>query len=171
MAIVPLRAPAGEIVGTLAVSFRTVHEIDDESIGLLQVLGDQAAVAVSNARLDALLRQSESRYRHLVENSPDLVWSIDEEARFTFLSDTCERLTGWKPEELLGGHFGGLVHPSSREVAEIDWADGLADGNNEIRGRVNLLHRDGQPIPAEFIAVEPGRRRPVRRARTARSAT
>ncbi len=153
VATVPLRAPAGEIVGTLAVSFRTVHEVDDEAIGLLQVLGDQAAVAVSNARLDALLRRSESRYRHLVENSPDLVWSIDEEARFTFLSDTCERLTGWRPEELLGGHFGGLVHPSSREVAEVDWTDGQRDGNNEIRGRVNLLHRDGRPIPAEFIAV------------------
>ena len=153
LATVPLRAPAGEIVGTLAVSFRTVHEVDDESLGLLQVLGDQAAVAVSNARLDALLRQSESRYRHLVENSPDLVWSIDEHGRFTFLSDTCERLTGWKPEELLGGHFGGLVHPSSREVAEIDWVDGLTDGNNEIRGRVNLLHSDGHPVPAEFIAV------------------
>ena len=33
-------------------------------------------------RLDALLRQSESRYRYLVENSPDLVWSIDEHGRF-----------------------------------------------------------------------------------------
>lgn len=153
MAAVPLRAPAGEIVGTLAVSFRTPHEVDDESIGLLQVLGDQAAVAVSNARLDALLRQSEVRYRHLVENSPDLIWSIDEDARFTFLSDTCERLTGWQPEDLLGGHFGGLVHPSSRDVAEVDWVDGLIDGSNEIRGRVNLLHRDGRPIPAEFIAV------------------
>ena len=57
LATVPLRAPAGEIVGTLAVSFRTVHEVDDEALGLLQVLGDQAAVAVSNARLDALLRR------------------------------------------------------------------------------------------------------------------
>ncbi len=153
LATVPLRAPGGEILGTLAVSFRTVHEVDDESVSLLQVLGDQAAVAVTNARLDGLLRDSESRYRHLVENSPDLVWAIDEHARFTFLSDTCERLTGWKAEELLGGHFGGLVHPSSREVAEIDWVDGLQDGNNEIRGRVNLLHRDGHPVPAEFIAV------------------
>ncbi len=153
VAAVPLRAPAGEVIGTLAISYRTVHEVDDESIDLLQVLGDQAAIAVSNSRLDALLRDSEERYRKLVENSPDLVWSIDEDARFTFLSDTCERLTGWRPGELIGGHFGGIVHPSSSDVAEIDWTSGLEEGSNEIRGRVNLLHRDGRPIPAEYIAV------------------
>ena len=52
---------------------------------------------------------------------PDLVWSIDADARFTFVSDTCQRLTGWRAEDLLGKHFGALVHESSREVAEIDW--------------------------------------------------
>ena len=153
VAVVPLRAPAGEIIGTLAVSHRTVHEVDDESIDLLQVLGDVAAIAVSNSRLDTALRDSEGNYRRLVENSPDLIWAIDEEARFTFLSDTCERLTGWRADELLGGHFGGLVHPSSREVAEIDWLNGFGDGSNEIRGQVNLLHRDGHAVPAEFIGV------------------
>src|SRR5207249_7212198 len=129
------------------------REVDDESIARLQVLADQAAIAVTNARLDKLLSDSESRYRHLVENSPDLVWSVDAEGRFTFLSEACERLTGWAVEDLIGGHFGGIVHPSSREVAEIDWTEGLGEGSSEIRGRLNLLHRDGHPIPAEFVAV------------------
>jgi PAS domain S-box-containing protein len=152
-AVAPLRAPAGEIIGTLAISFRTVRELDDESIARLQVLADQAAIAVSNARLDTLLRDSESRYRYLVENSPDIVWSIDAEGRFTFLSETVQRVTGWRPEDLLGGHFGGVVHPSSREVAEIDWTVQMSEGTSETRGRVNLLHRDGHPVPAEFVAV------------------
>jgi PAS domain S-box-containing protein len=152
-AVAPLRAPAGEIFGTLAISFRTVRELDDESIARLQVLADQAAIAVSNARLDTLLRDSESRYRYLVENSPDIVWSIDAEGRFTFLSETVQRVTGWRPEDLLGGHFGGIVHPSSREVAERDWTELMSEGSSETRGRVNLLHRDGRPIPAEFVAV------------------
>jgi PAS domain S-box-containing protein len=152
-AVAPLRAPAGEIFGTLAISFRTIREVDDESIARLQVLADQAAIAVSNARLDTLLRDSESRYRYLVENSPDIVWSVDAEGRFTFLSETVQRVTGWQPEDLLGGHFGGVVHPSSREVAEMDWTAQMSEGTSETRGRVNLLHRDGHAIPAEFVAV------------------
>ncbi|HXI81584.1 MAG TPA: GAF domain-containing protein [Verrucomicrobiae bacterium] len=151
MAAAPLRAPAGEVIGTLAVSYATPREIQPDELDLLQGLADQAAIALTNSNLYELLGESEGRYRHLVQNSPDLVWSIDAEARFTFVSDTCQRLTGWHPDELLGRHFGALVHESSRDVAEIDWTAGMAE-DRELRGRVNLLHRDGRPVPAEFIA-------------------
>ncbi|HEY8437539.1 MAG TPA: GAF domain-containing protein, partial [Candidatus Limnocylindrales bacterium] len=161
MAAAPLRAPAGEVIGTLAVSYREPREILPDDLDLLQGLADQAAIALTNANLYELLGESEARYRNLVQNSPDLVWSIDADARFTFVSDTTSRrLTGWRADELLGKHFGALVHESSRDVAEIDWTAGLTAGagadadaeGRELRGRVNLLHRDGHPIPAEFIA-------------------
>ena len=159
MAVAPLRGSEGEVIGTLAISYEAPREIAGEDLQLLQGMADQAAIAVTNLRLYELLAESEARYRHLVQNSPDLVWSIDEEARFTFISDTCERLTGWRPEELLGQHFGALVHPSSTDVATQDWSAGLA-ATQELRGRLSLLHRDGHAIPAEFIAlarVEDGR--------------
>jgi PAS domain S-box-containing protein len=105
------------------------------------------------ARLERELRDSEERYRFLVQNAPDLIWSIDERARLTFLSDAVERLTGLHPDELLGQHFGALVHDSSREVAELDWTAAMETGSQEVRGRLNLRHRDGSPVPAEFIAI------------------
>jgi PAS domain S-box-containing protein len=156
MAAAPLRAPAGEVIGTLAISYVEPREILPDELDLLQGLADQAAIALTNSNLYELLGESESRYRYLVQNSPDLVWSIDADSRFTFISDTCQRLTGWRAEDLLGKHFGALVHESSREVAEIDWTAGLGDdpamAGRELRGRVNLLRRDGSPLPAEFIA-------------------
>jgi PAS domain S-box-containing protein len=152
MAAAPLRATAGEVIGTLAISYRMPRKIVSDEIDLLQGLADQAAIALTNSNLYELLGESEARYRHLVQNSPDLIWSIDDEARFTFVSDTCERLTGWRPEELLGKHFGALVHESSRDVAELDWTADLTAEFQEMRGRLNLLHRDGHPIPAEFSA-------------------
>ena len=92
MAAAPLRAPAGEVIGTLAVSYSQPREILPDELDLLQGLADQAAIALTNANLYELLGESESRYRHLVQDSPDLIWSIDADARFTFVSDTCQRL-------------------------------------------------------------------------------
>jgi PAS domain S-box-containing protein len=153
MAAAPLRSPEGFIIGTLAVSYRTPHAFDDEEIAVLKGLADHAAIALTNTTLYERLRESQERYRHLVQNSPDIIWSIGADAKFTFISATVERMTGWTPLELLGEHFGAIVHDSTREVAEVDWTAGVSAANPELRGRVNLLHRDGRAIPAEFIGM------------------
>lgn len=160
MSAAPLRSPGGDVLGTLALSYREPREFGEDEAALLQGLADHAAIAVMNSRLLEQLQESESRYRHLVQNSPDLIWAIDSEGRFTFLSDTAERLTGWTPDELLGRHFGALVHGSSAEVAQRDWTAEMAEGAQELRGRLELLHKDGHAVPAEFTAqsrIEDGR--------------
>ena len=153
MAAAPLRAPGGEVIGTLAISSALPRTFAAEELDLLQGLADQAAIAITNSTLLTRLTESEERYRYLVENAPDMVWSIDAEARLTFVSDAVERMTGVRPEELLGRHFGAFVHESTREVADVDWTVGMRPGPQELRGRFNLLARDGTPIPAEFIAI------------------
>jgi PAS domain S-box-containing protein len=151
MIIAPITGESGPL-GALEVYSRAPGAFGEDDAALIRALADQAAIALTNSKLYELLGNSEARYRHLVQNSPDLVWSIDADARFTFVSDTCERLTGWRPDELLGKHFGALVHESSGDVAEIDWTTGITREFQELRGRLNLLHRDGHPIPAEFSA-------------------
>lgn len=118
-------------------------------------VGNQGTVrdVSERERLERDLRRSEERYRYLVQNAPDIVWSIDTDARITFLSDATERLTGFRPDELLGQHFGAIVHASSAEVARIDWTQAMSAPSQELRGRINLRHRDGSAVPAEFIAV------------------
>lgn len=153
MAAAPLRAPGGEIIGTLAVSAAHPREFGEEELDLLQGLADQAAIAITNSTLLTRLTESEARYRYLVERAPDLVWSIGADARLTFLSDAVVRLTGRQPDELLGEHFGALLHESSKDVADFDWTTGMQHGSQEVRGRVNLAGADGQPVPAEFIAT------------------
>ena len=153
MAAAPLRSQSEGVIGTLAVSYAQPRSFDPEELDLLQGLADQAAIAITNAGLLERLTDSERRYRHLVQNSPDMIWSIGSDATFTFLSDTCERLTGWTPHELLGRHFGALVHSSSQEVAELNWVATFTSPSQEVRGRVNLLRRDGSALPAEFTAM------------------
>ncbi len=153
MAAAPLRGPAGQVIGTLAVSFTTVHRFDENELELLRGLADQGAIAISNARLVDRLSSSEGRFRHLVTSSPDLVWETDAEGRFTFLSPRLQELTGWGPQELVGEAWPAIVMEESMGAAQETW-QGLQESPSTVRiSRFLLRRRDADPVPAEVYAI------------------
>jgi len=56
------------------------------------------------------LQQSEKWHRFLVNNSPDFIYTLDPEGRFTFVNDRIESLTGYPRDDLIGQHYSMLIH-------------------------------------------------------------
>lgn len=56
-------------------------------------------------------RLSEEKYRVLVENIYDVIFSLDVEGRFTYISPAIEEASLYKAEEVIGQHFARFVHP------------------------------------------------------------
>src|SRR4029079_3466685 len=79
MAAAPLRAPGGEVMGTLAISTAQPRIFEADDIDLLHGLDDQAAIALTNSNLLARLTREEARFRGLVQTTPDVIWHADED--------------------------------------------------------------------------------------------
>ncbi|MFN2356580.1 MAG: response regulator [Desulfotignum sp.] len=75
-----------------------------------RLIADKKAVF---ARLEA----SEKQYENMVNNSPDLIFTLDETGCFTFVNDQFEKLLGLSREMLLGSPFESFVHPRDQEKA------------------------------------------------------
>ena len=56
------------------------------------------------------LETSERRYRYLVDHSPDLVWAVDADGRMTYIGETLERLTGYRPTRVMGRYWVDTAH-------------------------------------------------------------
>ena len=153
MAVAPLRAPGGEVFGTLAISYEEPRDISDDQIELLQGLADIGAIAIANARLYEQVADSGRRYRFLVDNSPDLIFSADGDGYLTYLSETCEQLIGWKPEGLVGRHFSELIAPEAMAVVMEHWQRAREEPERGQQYRLTLLHRDGTHLPMEINVV------------------
>ena len=112
-------------------------------------------------RLERELRESEARYRYLVDNSPDAVWSADADGVFTYMSETSEGLLGWRPDDLVGRHFSTVVHPESRTFVESQYGGAIAGAaSSDLQYRFVAMRRDGSRLPVEMHArtiVEDGR--------------
>jgi PAS domain S-box-containing protein len=82
---------------------------------LKELLGE----ALKNRQATAALETARRQYTALVENSPDIIYILDPQGRFTFVGGAVESLLGFKPEELQGKHFGSIVWREDAEKA--DW--------------------------------------------------
>ena len=67
---------------------------------------------------EAALRDSELRYRELVENARDLICTCDLDGRILSVNQAGLDLTGYTSQELVGRPLLELVAPESRELAD-----------------------------------------------------
>ena len=67
-------------------------------------------------RAEEALRQSETKYRVVADNTYDWEFWVDSQGRFIYSSPSCERITGHKPEEFLANPDlrTTLLHPDDR---------------------------------------------------------
>lgn len=89
-----------------------LRERNDRQSGSLVVLHDITLRKEAEARL----QQALSRYRMYAENSNDVIWTMDTEGRFTYVSPAIERLRGYTPEEVLQQSLEEAFSAGSREL-------------------------------------------------------
>ena len=58
---------------------------------------------------EASLRESEERYRTLVENASDIVFRLDDTGHITFVNPAALRVIGYEEKDLIGKHYATLI--------------------------------------------------------------
>ncbi|MDP2786813.1 MAG: EAL domain-containing protein [Pseudomonadota bacterium] len=70
-----------------------------------------------NACMVHQLEQSEQWHRLLVNASPDVIYTLDADGRFTYLNDSIEGTLGYMPGELIGRDYTTLIAADQLEIA------------------------------------------------------
>jgi two-component system, cell cycle sensor histidine kinase and response regulator CckA len=65
--------------------------------------------------INGKLEVSEDRYRYLVQNSPDIIYTLDRNGNFTFVSDAADRILGFQNEHLIGNHYTSVIYDDDLE--------------------------------------------------------
>jgi PAS domain S-box-containing protein len=125
----------GEPVGTLwAIKHTPEGRFDAEDARLLQSLARLAAAAsqMSDALDEAkagqeALRETEERFRSLVEGWAQAVWETDAEGRVITDSPSWRAYTGQSQEERLGEGWANAIHPDDRAEAERQWREAVRE--------------------------------------------
>lgn len=83
-----------------------------EAVKLLKTINNalkQTTLAKENQQINQQLAVSQRDYRYLVENSPDIIYMLDQEGRFSFVNPSIKKMTGLTPDKVIGRHYSTII--------------------------------------------------------------
>jgi len=99
------------------------------------------------------LKESEERFRNLVETTSDWIWEVDTKGNYTYASPQIGDLLGYTPAELIGKRFTETMPEKEAATMGVLFAD-VAERGVPIHSLVNInRHKDGRIVVLETSAV------------------
>ncbi len=95
-------------------------------------------------QMEESLLQSENKYRQLVENAQEGIWSIDSNAITTFVNQRMADILGYTPGEMLGKSLFYFMDEKNINHAMINFkrrAEGIKEQHD-----FEFLHKNGYPV-------------------------
>jgi PAS domain S-box-containing protein len=100
-------------------------------------------------RAEEAIRESEEKYRTLIESTLDFVFTADRRGMFTYINPRLEMVTGRTASDLLGRPFTDVIAPEARNMATTQFKKGIR-GDKGAPYEIDIIHKNGSRIPVEF---------------------
>src|SRR5215213_7350179 len=132
-----LHADGHTVWASLSVSL--VRDAEGEPLYFVSQIQD----VTERKKVEKVIKESEKRFRSLVQYSSDIITILDADGTVHYVSPAVERVTGYKPEEQVGTNAFGSVHPDDREQALNTFAEVLKRPGLHPPLEFRVPHKDG----------------------------
>jgi len=126
-----------------------VFLLDDQKV-VLSIIRD----ITERKRAEEVLRESEEKYRSIVETSPNMIWEVDAQGNFRYMSPIVQTIMGYTPEEIVGRSITDLVPEQVKPFAVQELARFVSSEGSLIPLEVPARHRTGRDI---ILEIRPAR--------------
>jgi len=135
----------------MKVKDRTKAQLIDELVQMRQRIGELETSANQRKRAEEALRESEDRYRDLLENANDLIQSVAPDGHFLYVNRSWQEALGYNEEEIAGLSLLDIVHPDSQAHC-MEVFQQVLSGAKADRVEVVFVAKDGREIVVEGTA-------------------
>ena len=152
LAFIPL-VDSGHLLGKFMIYFDEPGDVSPTELRIVQTIAGHIAFAITRKRSETALRDSEERYRRLVEHSPVGV-AVHREGRLVFINSAGARIIGaTDPADVVGRSILDFVHPDFRAPV-LQRMRAIADGAQSLPPlEEKLIRVDGSEVEVEVSVI------------------
>ena len=92
------------------------------------------------------LKETEERYKQIVDNVSDLIYTTNHRGEFTFVNPAVSRLTGYAIDKIVGMHYSDLVRLDYQESTVAFYKKIFKDKEMDSYCEFPILTKDGEEI-------------------------
>ncbi|HUH65948.1 MAG TPA: PAS domain S-box protein [Syntrophales bacterium] len=133
----------------MAEERKAKHKIIDDLEELQKRIDELEKLNAASRKNETALRESEEKYRKLIESTLDFIFTVDRKGLFTYANPRFEEVTGQKASELLSRPFTDVLAPEAKKIAAAQFKKGIR-GENGAPYEIDIIHKDGTRVPVEF---------------------
>ena len=97
-------------------------------------------------KAEQALRESEQKYRNLIDSLSDIIGELDLKGNMTYISPQIFDILGYKPEELIGKPVFDYIHPKDVPLISENIKNAILT-NKEFSIEFRLIHKDKNYVP------------------------
>ncbi len=128
-----------EIIPVEIIATKVIYNEQESLLGIFRDISDRI-------ERDREIKSSEERFKQIAETNQSVIWEVDVNGDFIYVSPIAEKIWGYKPEELIGKINYFDLHPKDSREEFKRTTYKLAEKGEVFRGFVNQIKRKDDTI-------------------------
>jgi PAS domain S-box-containing protein len=117
LAVIPIHHET-EVIGCLNIASHELCDVPVFARNGLEMITAQIGAAITRIQAEEALRESEKKYRQLVENAQEGIWAFDSEANTTFVNPRMAEILGYNHDEMMGKSLFSFMDEEGIQIAK-----------------------------------------------------
>jgi len=134
----------GRVIGTINFGSREKSHFSEDHVRFLYQVAAGLAISIENSLLLDEMKESEERYRTVVENAHDGVGVIGDDFRFRYANRRLAEISLYPADKLIGMDFRNLLDGESKQLVADRYLRRQKGEEVPSRYEFNLVRRDGE---------------------------